>query len=172
MIKIPAVYTRALKLAQQSDNHFIELARLLLQIQEDHPKMLRGWVKRSGLSRRKAYYLIEIAKAFMPFKLPDDRLVAIGWTKLGLLAAHVDADNVHELLTLAETSTAQELREVLRDGESAGQTRCVLLYLSLGDYALFDKALRRNGASKSGRGLVDKEKALMRIIVEALDVEL
>ena len=164
--KPPPIYARALKLAQDPDEHFIELGRLLLTIHEDHRPLLRGWIKRSGISRRKAYYMIAIARAFEAYGVKKERLAAIGWTKLQIIAPHVQPDNIEDLLTLAETRTARRLKAEFRTDLETSDTRCVLFYFSPEDYARLEAALLKRVAGKFGRGLVDKEKALMRLVDE------
>ena len=164
--KPPAIYARALKLAQNPDEHFIELGRLLLQIHEDHRPLLRGWIKRSGISRRKAYYLIEIARVFGGYGIKPERLAAIGWTKLQIIAPHVHPETVTDLLAMAETMTARRLKAEFRTDLETSDTRCVLFYFSPDDYARLEAVLLMRGAGKFGRGLADKEKALMRLVDE------
>jgi hypothetical protein len=58
--------------------------------------------KSLGIKRRKAYHLVCVDRNFDKLGIAQDRLRKIGWTKFSLLTPHVDADNVLELLNMAE----------------------------------------------------------------------
>src|SRR3546814_11977032 len=55
--------------------------------------------------------------------LPIDRLRRIGWTKLALLAPHIDANNAGDWLKLAEGVTAHELKMHVRGANFDPDTR-------------------------------------------------
>jgi hypothetical protein len=154
----------ALGLADQPDENFLPLGRILSQLRAEDPSRFHGFIKLSEVSRRKAYYLVAVARAFEGLDVPDARLAAIGWTKLQIIAPHVDAANLEGLLKLAETETVRELRRALSGLESQGKTRCVLLYFTLDEYAVIEKALVAHGAGKVGKALVDKEAALLKLV--------
>ena len=126
-----ALLEAALDLADQPDENFLPLGRILSQLWSSDPPKFHRFIKLSGISRRKAYYLVAVARAFEGLGVPDARLAAIGWTKLQVIAPHVDEANAEGLLTLAETETVRELRRTLSGLESQGKTRCVLLYFTV-----------------------------------------
>jgi len=95
----------------------------------------------------------------------------IGWTKLSLVAPHVDADNVLELLNMAEVLTAYELKMYLRGEMLAPDTRAVVVYLDKEQYAVFESAVLKAGAMKHAHGLVNKEAALIRALTSYLSTE-
>jgi hypothetical protein len=78
--------------------------------------------------------------------------------------------NAPKLLALAEQHRVKDLDWGDRSRQGAGETppHCVLLYLTTREYQRFSETLLRHGASRSGQGLVDKEKALMSTIGEAV----
>lgn len=157
------IYKEALALARNPDRHFLPLGNLLAQIKSKSPTTFQVWLAEAGLSRRKAYYLIKIARYFEDY--PDrDRLERIGWTKLLLLTSVDDYDTLDGLLHLAETETVRNLSRALRGLEEQGRTRCMLLYFTRKQYADVEKALLTHGAGKVGKALLEKEKALLNLI--------
>ena len=48
-----------------------------------------------------------------------------------------------------------------------GGAHCVVMYFTPKQYAEFKQALLKNGAKPSGRGIVDKEKALINALRKA-----
>jgi hypothetical protein len=113
------------------------------------------------------YYLLAIDRDFGDLGIPESRLQQIGWTKLALIGPHLSETNKELLLASAEKHTVKEL-ELLMQGEvPVPDTRFVVFYLNPGDYERFAKLLRKNGAVKSGRGLFNKEKALMKVVTAA-----
>jgi hypothetical protein len=93
----------------------------------------------------------------------------IGWTKLALLAEHITSANSDQLLDLAETSTVRELTLLLRDELPVPGERCVVLYLGPVHYKTFENAVLAYGGKKVGRGLVDKEDALLKALNKSLE---
>ena len=145
-------------------DHFLEAARYLREIQDEHPDDFVAVAKSLGIGRRKAYHLAQLDRSFHALGIAPDRLRRIGWTKLSLLAPYVDADNVHELLKLAEAVTAHELKMYLRGDPIDPDTRAVVLYLNKAQYDVFEKAVLTAGAIKQHKGLLYKETALTRLL--------
>ena len=127
----------------------------------------RSW-PRDHLGRRKAYYLVEVSRIFDPLPVPRSRLRKIGWTKLQLIGKHVNPENLDDLLTLAESTNSKELERQMRGEQPLGNAHCVVMYFSPKQYAEFEEALLKNGAKQSGRGMVDKEKALINALRKAI----
>ena len=161
------LYQDALVLARNPDRHFLPLGTMLVELKTSDPEAFRTWLEEAWISRRKAYYLIRIAQHFAGY--PDKaRLERIGWTKLLLLTAVEEAETLEGLMHLAETETVRNLSRALRGLEDQGRTRCMLLYFTKAEYARLEKALIAFGAGKAGKALLEKEKALLKII-EALE---
>jgi hypothetical protein len=145
-------------------DHFLEATRYLREIHDEHPEDFVGVAKSLGIGRRKAYHLVQLDRSFHSLGISPDQLRAIGWTKLALLAPHVDADNVHNLLNFAEVLTAYELKMHLR-GEMVGpDTRAVVMYLDKGQYEIFEAAVVKAGAIRHPKCLLNKEAALMEVL--------
>ena len=128
---------------------------------------------KAGLGVRKAYYLIDVSRAFDPLKVDRARLKAVGWTKLATIAKKVTQETVEELVALAEQSNVKELERMARGDRSLGNSRCVMMYFSPKEYKELEEALVLHGArsSRGGRGLADKEKALLKIVRNAMGKE-
>jgi hypothetical protein len=165
--KTPEGYKAALELAVNPDKNFMPLGRLLGKIKAEDPAAFRAWIKQAGMSRRKAYYLIKIAREFEDY--PDQkRLEIIGWTKLKLIATVMNEGNLEGLMHLAETETVRALSRTIRGLEDQGKTRSVMLYFTPGQYAVVEKALLAHGAGKVGKALLEKEKALLSLAKASL----
>lgn len=145
-------------------HEFLSIARHLATVQETHPDQFRLVAKAMGIGLRKAYYLASIFRKFSLLAVDPKRLESIGWTKLQIIADHIDVTNFEDLLQLAEQSTAHELSVIAKGKYPFPGTRCVILYLSVQQYAIFATALKANGALQSGKGLADKEEALIKAL--------
>ncbi|MFC3101066.1 hypothetical protein [Altererythrobacter lauratis] len=152
-------------------DHFLEAARYLREIQDEYPDEFIAVAKSLGIKRRKAYHLASVDRSFDNLGVAQDRLRKIGWTKLSLLAPHVDADNVLELLNMAEVLTAYELKMYLRGEMLAPDTRAVVVYLDKAQYAVFESAVLKAGAIKHPHGLTNKEAALTHALTSYLSTE-
>jgi hypothetical protein len=145
------------------EDTFLELGRSLRHLLDRDPELFQQVVNKGRLGRRKAYYLVEVSRIFDPLPIPRSRLRKIGWTKLQLIGKHIDASNLDDLLVLAEENNSNEPELVLRGEKPLGNAHCVLMYFSPKQYAELEAALLKNGGSRSGRGIVDKEKALINV---------
>ena len=162
-----ALYDNALNLSKDVDDNFLELGKALRQVQDRDPELFHKIVAKTNLGRRKAYYVVEVSRIFDPLPIPRPRLRQIGWTKLQLIGKRLKPDNMEDLLTLAEQVNAKELERRLRGEKPMGNAHCVLMYLTSKQYAELEAALLKNGATRSGRGIVDKEKALINALRKA-----
>ena len=158
------------QLSKELDTNFIELARLLRDLRDTLAvegsvgglPTFFDCIKAAKISRRRSYYLIEIDRVYGPLKLPRQRLAAIGWTKLSLMAGYVDAAEIEAWLKLAENSTAQGLRTFLAGKDLSNKT--ITLKLTDTQYSVIAGTLLANGAYlTAGAGLGNKEAALMNI---------
>lgn len=156
--------------AEHLGDSFLRIAKYFREIQDFAPEKFEEVAKLVGISRRRAFYFAKIDRAFTSLGIDENRLCAIGWTKLTLLADHITATNRDQLLDLAEECTVRELSVLMRDGVPADGERCVLLYFEPPAYELFEQAVLAFGGKKVGRGLVNKEAALAKALVKSLDV--
>ncbi len=128
-------------------------------------------INRTDLGSRKAHYLVKISKKLGALRVPLDqnRLRRIGWTKLEIIADHLTDENATELLEMAELGTTRELTVAMRGEEPASKEHTILLRFTPRQYKAFEKAILQNGGSRKpkGRGLLNEEKAMMRIITKA-----
>lgn len=156
-------------LSQETDSRFLEIGKLLRAFYEDlageegaKSQALAEILAGTGIARRRAYYWIEIDRVFSKLDVPAQRLKAIGWTKLSLIAKHVDAVSLEAWLTFAEKNTVEELTALLKDQEPPAHT--LRFKLTDKQYAVVAGTLLSNGAYlTAGAGLANKELALMKI---------
>jgi hypothetical protein len=161
------VYFRGLLLTSASDDKFLELGAILGYLQDAAPDHFKMLLNTPELGRRKGYYLALVYKAFAkhandgPTRL---RLIKIGWTKLTVIAPHVTADNLDELLGLAEKHTVENLKAVMQGEEPLINGKVVVLRFTETQYTIFKEVLLKKGAIKNGDGIVMKEKALIKVL--------
>ena len=113
-ISIEELYDRALALSSDVEDKFLELGRALRQLLDRDPALFQQVVKKRGLGRRKAYYLVEVSRKFEPLPISRARLKKIGWTKLQIIGQHVTKDNVEELVNLAEQLKTKQLERKMQ----------------------------------------------------------
>ena len=155
------------RLAGRRTNAFWPVALCLLKLHENFPNEFYGSAKRAGIGRRKAYYLLSLAKTLRELDVPPSRLHKIGWTRLQVVAEGIDSRNAAKKLELAEKNTVQQLKHHLSGTGSAQRQRCVLMYFGERDYEVFSNAILRYGGRKTSRGLAGKEEALLRVLRKA-----
>jgi hypothetical protein len=158
------LYDKAKTLSGDVEDNFLELGRSLRQLLDRDPELFKKIVAKANLGRRKAYYLVEVSRIFDPLPVPRSRLRKIGWTKLQLIGKHIEPDNMEELLQLAESTNAKDLERHMRGEKPLGNAHCVLMYFSPKEYKELEEALIRNGGTRSGRGILNKEKALINVV--------
>ena len=159
-----ALYDKALELFAKVPDKFLDLGRVLWQLQDRDPELFQKFVAKTGIGRRKAYYLVEISRTFEPLEVSRARVHDLGWTKVQLIGKHVTQDNVEELLKLAENSSANELERAMSGKKPLGNARCVLMYFSPKQYDELEDALVRHGGMRRGRGVEDKEEAMIKMV--------
>ena len=160
------LYEKALDLSTQSlAENFLELGKSLRQLLERDPDLFKKVVDKTDLGTRKAYYLVNISEWFEGMPVPRKRLLAAGWTKLQVIGRHVTKANVDELLTLAETNNVKQLEALMKGEAPKTNAACFLAYFEPKDYKVLEDAMVQYGGGKrSGRGIENKEEALMKII--------
>ena len=124
--------------------------------------------KKQKLSRRKAYYLVEVFEAFRNLPVPKERLLNIGWTKLQMMCGYMTPENYPNLLSEAEKHPVHRFREILEGEWPETAKHCVLIYLFPEEYEIFCKVLKAHGAKPRPRGLQGKEEALMKALKKLL----
>jgi len=166
-LKTEDLFDKAMTLSKNVDDTFLELGRTLRQLLGRDPQLFQEIVAKSDIGRRKAYYLVDVSRVL---QVSRTRLKKVGWTKLMMIAKQVTQDNVDELLDLAEQNNVKELERMMRGEKPLGDSHCVLMYFSPEQYEELEEALLHYGARKAGhgRGLVEKEKALLNVIRKAM----
>ena len=154
-------------------SNIMGMAKKIWEAQNVDKEPLEKISKFLDIKSRKAYYLALLWERFGSRSREFDRLEKIGWTKLVIIAEHVPPGDEERYLDYAETTTTKELAEMFKLGGilvPAGQEkkRTVLMRFTVAEYAVFEKALKENGASssKKGKGLVNMEQATLKIIHE------
>ena len=163
MTRIEKLLQTAVKLSARPDDTFPGLARSLAAIYAQDKALLGRFIEQSGMGRRKAYYLLDLGKRLADLGLPDTRFAKIGWTKFQIIGKKLTRRNAETLLAWAEECNAPQLAARVR-GEAPSKTHCVLLYFSPAQYRQFERAILSSGGKSSGRGLVGKEAAIMRMV--------
>jgi hypothetical protein len=131
--------------------------------QGDRPT-LADLVELTGLSRRAINYLVKVWERFGDLDIPRDRLSRVGWSKLAIIAETCEPGDELDALARAESSTVKDLPRHLKSGRKPGKRRTVLLRFTEDDHEIFEAILLAHGARrpKRGRGLANKEKAVLR----------
>ena len=171
MTRIEKLLRKAVELSARPDDTFLDLARALAAIYAQDKALLGRFIEQSGIGRRKAYYLLDLGKRLADLSIPDRRLQKIGWTKLQVVGKQLTRRNAEKLLGWAEECNAPQLAARIR-GETPSKTRCVLLYFNPAQYRQFERAILTSGGKRSGRGLVGKEAAIMKMVRQINRAEL
>jgi hypothetical protein len=171
-MKPSAIRAKVVALASRRTDNFWDLGNALLMLR-DSPRFtgdFRRTVKKAGLNLRQAYYLCQIVDQLRPFARYKERFEAIGWTKTQVIARGLNEQNLKERLELAEAkgNSTRKLQSLMKGKKPPDKTRCVQLYFTEEEYETFEKAVVMNGGSPVGRGLIDKEVAVMALIKKAM----
>jgi hypothetical protein len=171
-MKPSAIRARVVTLAGRRNDNFWELGNALLVLRDTsrYTGDFKRTVKNAELNLRQAYYLCEIVDQLRPFARYKERFEAIGWTKTQVIARGLNNQNLKERLALAEAkgNSTRKLPALMKGKTEPPEQRRVVLYFSIEDYGVFEKAVLQNGGSTAQRGnLVDKELALMALIKKA-----
>lgn len=154
---------KAMQMANAVDEHFLELAKTLRELQDTDPDEFTRVVNNSGLGKRKAYYLVGIDRTFSKIPVPKLRLKKIGWTKLNVLTRAITKANYADLLKAAETYTAKELEKYVAGQKPEEKKRAFLAYLSPEDYEALQLAFARVGGIRYQRGFSNKGASLAAV---------
>jgi hypothetical protein len=166
-----ALYAKASDLATDDPDNFWDLGRALRRLLDRDPDLFQKFLDNTDVGSRKAYYLIEINRAFEPLQVPRARLLKLGWTKLQLIAAKVNQDSVEAWLERAESLSTKQLERRMKGKTPIKNAACVLMYFSPKDYKELAEALKRYGATPTERGIQNREEALMTMVRRLKDLE-
>jgi hypothetical protein len=155
-------------LIDHSKSRLLETASFLREIRDEHTDEFQATAKKLKIGLRKAHHLAQIDKKLDEMNIPAERVKRLGWTKLSLLAAYGKAETIDDLIEVAETCTAHELKMYIRDGKFDPDGRTIVLHLDREQYARLEQALLAKGAKLEPRGLLEKEAALMRLVSESM----
>ncbi len=81
-----------------------------------------------------------------------------------LLSPKINKQNAKELLAAAEGYTVRELKAYLSGKKPEQDAHCVMLYFSPNEFDEVASALKKFGAVVEGRGIANKEKAILELI--------
>lgn len=160
-IRLPNLTSLSKIVASAMGKDFLTLARRLREVRDMDPEMFSKVIAAAGLGKRRAYALVQVDNSFRELEFDRERLLGVGWTKAVTIAPHVNQENCEELLGLAEEHTVHDLAVLLSGGTLNIHQRVVLLYFSLKEYELFEQMALAHGATREGRGLAGKERALV-----------
>jgi hypothetical protein len=173
-MELENVFDSVLALAKRPDANFLQLARGLAEVRHQLPERFSDLIKQSGLNSRRAYYLIEMAEHLSRLeaqgvRLDEERLQRIGWSKLRVIARHLTPRNVGQWLEWAERETIRELVARVHGEKPAAKEHVIVLHFTPEQYQAFEEAILANGGmrNRKGRGLQNKEQALVNIIQRA-----
>lgn len=110
----------------------------------------------------------EVGGLIRTAKLSTSEAERIGWTKLQVIGKYFTRNNADKLLRLAEANTVHGLKLLMRGKKPKPKTHCVLMHFNPHQYRMFEKAIVQHGAVVlKGRGIANKEQALVKLISEA-----
>ena len=164
-----AIYEKSLDLAKNVEDNFLDLAKSLRQLTDRDPDLVKRVWEKTNLGSRKAYYLVNIDRWFSGLPVGKARLKEIGWTKLQIIGPTINASNCEELLSMAENNTAAQLKALVKGEKPITNAHCVLMYFTPKQYAELEDVLLKNGGTRSGRGILDKESALLNALHKLKD---
>ncbi|MEG1728161.1 MAG: hypothetical protein RR280_01275 [Bacteroidaceae bacterium] len=112
----------AVKLHTAVDSTYFRLGGILAKILEnkwfdDHETFGEYVEETFGFKERKARYLIEIYVELVNQRIPHEKVSILGWTKIKMLAKHLDVNNVDEWVERASNLSVRELEAVLKAQE-------------------------------------------------------
>jgi len=145
----------------ETEGDFLELASTLNELKNDDLTAFAQLYGSPRLGRRKAYYLVSIDNTFSKFPTLRPRLIAIGWTKLGLIAHAVNGANIDDMLDFAEAHTTKELELAFKKDGKGKAVSPVKLMFSPEQFAVFVKVIEAHGATPSFAGYVNVEDAVI-----------
>lgn len=160
------------QLAQKPAVNFYDLATKLAKLHESEPSTLRDIPERTGMSRRRLYYLLEVGQLLGDLQIRKADAEAVGWTKLKIIARHLSRNEgtegeLRQFMKQAIDVPSRSLAQALR-GEAFPDDCAVQFTLDKIAKAELGEALLAYGAERAGRGLIGRDAALVRIVRVAL----
>lgn len=154
----------------------MDVARALRELRNTRPSDLLAVAAQAGMSPRKAHALARLATIFDNRGLRKNLLEEVGWAKLDIIGRYVseDGSNIPQLLSLAESNSQLALKSKLQDDTAedlSGKNASMLFHLPEAQGERLRALLLKYGARQSGKGLVEKEKALIAIMDALEDSE-
>ena len=146
---------------------FLGLARYLRLEHDRDPAAFPQVAEGLGVKRRRAYYLLEVEKAFRDLPIDEDRLRKVGWTKLRHLSRVISRENCEEMIAAAESLPVQAVKEIA-EGKRPSDRRGMLFFLTPEESEIVTQALLTHGARQTNYGLRGKEAALVRALRRAM----
>jgi hypothetical protein len=128
---------------------FLQAARYFRKVQDETPEKFSSIAKYCGVGRRTAYYWAALDRVFDGLGVDEMRLSRIGWSKLQIIAKHIDQENCEELLTIAEASSAHDVALLMRGEKPVKGTRVVTLYLKARQYKISRRRSWRMAAART-----------------------
>jgi len=169
---------QALALAAKPTKSFHAFARALWAAHQHDRGFMHEVEKVAGIKRRSLFYLLNVGEFLTDYDVPEEQAERIGWTKLQIIARHVmnqpnriSQQAIKRRLRLAAQTPAHALRAVLEAAEeqSPEPQHSILLRIPASQYADVEAALLACGAKRSGRGLVGKEAAAVKLAISHLE---
>lgn len=158
-------------MASSSNESFLDIAELIWELKRTDPDAFRTAWMVLPMSKRKTYALAKVGEIFDEFEHSRERLTAIGWTKLEMIAEHVTPKTIPMFLSLAERFTARDLRRILHGKPALGKANILQLALSDDEYEIVAGMLVRHGASQGASGLTGKEQSLVKAAIVLAEFE-
>ena len=117
---------------------------------------MQDLAKETGTSRRRLYYLLQVGQFIRDWKISQEVAEKVGWTKLQIIARHVNQSGatgkqVAKHMQLALETRSYTLPDVLQ-GSSSPHKLAVVFRLSSADKAELLAALADHGAEAGGAG--------------------
>jgi hypothetical protein len=114
-----------------------------------------------GLGARRARYYVRVWQAFRHLDIEREALLAVGWTKLQMVADVVNPKNVRAWVAFLLGHSVQEVRMVLNGRVPLEKLHALMFYLPPADYEIVAGGLMMFGASHVSGALINKERALV-----------
>ena len=170
---VESLKERLIQLASEPPLSFYDLALGLDALHGEDPGALRDIPQRSGISRRRMYYLLDVGRLIREHKISKARAEGVGWTKLQIIAAHLasgdgEPKELESYLQLSKAHQARALAKAL-SGQRVLWSRAVQFNLGMASVAELNEALLAFGADGTQQGRGKKESALIRIVRAAME---
>lgn len=141
---------------------FMMTGKLLAELHAHDPAQCLSAARSMGMSRRKAYYLMELHETYGKLKVPKNVLLEIGWTKLQIIRGVVNASNWDHWLALAKALAVHQLKDAVKGKPLEFGKHCLLFYLGSYEFDLVAGVLVKYGAEHEDRTIYGKEAALVK----------